>query len=130
MSTFTHTRLLTVSIIGICLSVSAWAQESSPTPVSANTSTVTEPGRSPANTEKEIQDQRPKIGLALSGGGARGLAHIGVLRALEEQHIPIDYIAGTSAGALIGGMYATGMSVDEIEQRVKSMNFENSVRKI
>lgn len=124
MSTFTHTRLLTVSIIGICLSVNAWAQESGSTPVSTNTSTVTEPGRSPANTEKEIQDQRPKIGLALSGGGARGLAHIGVLRALEEQHIPIDYIAGTSAGALIGGMYATGMSVDEIEQRVKSMNFE------
>lgn len=67
---------------------------------------------------------RPKIGLVLSGGGARGLAHIGVLRALEAQHIPIDYIAGTSAGALVGGMYASGMSVDEIEQRIQTMDFE------
>lgn len=71
-----------------------------------------------------VVNARPKIGLVLSGGGARGLAHIGVLRELEKRHIPIDYIAGTSAGALIGGMYAGGMSVDEIEQRVKSIDFD------
>lgn len=59
---------------------------------------------------------RPTIGLALSGGAARGIAHVGVLRALAENQIPIDYIAGTSAGSLVGGAWAAGMSVDEIEK--------------
>ncbi len=59
---------------------------------------------------------RPKIGLALSGGAARGIAHVGVLRALAENDIPIDYIAGTSAGSLVGGAWASGMSIDEIEE--------------
>ena len=58
--------------------------------------------------------QRPSIGLALSGGGARGSAHLGVLRVMEELNIPVDYIAGTSMGSIIGGLYASGMSVDEI----------------
>jgi NTE family protein len=49
-----------------------------------------------------------KVGLVLSGGGASGLAHIGVLKALEENHIPVDYITGTSMGAMIGSMYAMG----------------------
>ncbi|TDR31842.1 patatin-like phospholipase family protein [Hydromonas duriensis] len=66
--------------------------------------------------------QQEKIGLVLSGGGARGLAHIGVIKALEAQHIPIDFITGTSAGALIGGMYASGMSISEIENKIKSMD--------
>jgi NTE family protein len=59
---------------------------------------------------------RPKIGLALSGGGARGGAHVGVLRAIEEYGIPIDYIAGTSMGAIIGALYASGYTADDIEQ--------------
>jgi NTE family protein len=58
---------------------------------------------------------RPTIGLALSGGAARGLAHIGVLRALSENNIPVDYIAGTSAGSLVGGAWAAGMPLDKIE---------------
>ena len=58
---------------------------------------------------------RPTIGLALSGGAARGLAHIGVLRALAENNIPIDCIAGTSAGSLVGGAWAAGMPLDQIE---------------
>jgi len=58
---------------------------------------------------------RPKIGLALSGGGARGGAHVGVLRALRELGIPIDYIAGTSMGSVIGGFYASGLDEDQIE---------------
>ncbi len=66
--------------------------------------------------------QQQKIGLVLSGGGASGFAHIGVLKALEEHNIPIDYITGTSAGALIGSMYASGLSVEEIIQYVKSKN--------
>ena len=59
---------------------------------------------------------RPKIGLVLSGGGAKGAAHIGVLKVLEQNHIPIDYIAGTSIGAYVGGLYALGYSADEIEK--------------
>jgi NTE family protein len=59
---------------------------------------------------------RPKIGLALGGGGAKGSAHIGVLKVLEQHNIPIDYIAGTSIGSVIGGMYATGLRADEIEK--------------
>ena len=55
-------------------------------------------------------DDRPRIGLALSGGGARGASHIGVLKVLERERIPIDYIAGTSMGSIVGGMYASGMS--------------------
>ena len=58
----------------------------------------------------------PKIGLALSGGAARGMAHVGVLRALTENNIPIDCIAGTSAGSIVGGAYASGMSIDEIAE--------------
>lgn len=57
---------------------------------------------------------RPTIGLALSGGAARGIAHAGVLRALIEHKVPIDYIAGTSAGSIVGGAYAAGMGVEEI----------------
>lgn len=62
------------------------------------------------------EQDRLKIGLALSGGGARGGAHVGVLRALEEMNIPVDYVAGTSMGAIIGGLYASGYTADEIEQ--------------
>lgn len=66
-----------------------------------------------------------KVGLVLSGGGATGLAHIGVLKALEEHRIPIDYICGTSAGALVGAMYACGMSPKEMEALVTSKRFQN-----
>ena len=66
-----------------------------------------------------------KVGLVFSGGGAAGYAHIGVLKALEENHIPIDYITGTSQGALIGSMYAMGMSPFQMEAFVKSDSFKN-----
>lgn len=65
-----------------------------------------------------------KVGLVLSGGGAKGLAHLGVLKQLEKNHIPIDYIVGTSMGAVIGGMYAAGYSPAEIEQIVLSPEFQ------
>jgi predicted acylesterase/phospholipase RssA len=58
----------------------------------------------------------PKIGLVLSGGGARGLTHVGVLKVLEEMRIPISFVAGTSMGAAVGGLYATGMTADELEE--------------
>jgi NTE family protein len=61
-----------------------------------------------------LSETSPRIGLALSGGAARGMAHVGVLRALVENDIPIDCVAGTSAGSMVGGAYAAGMPVDEI----------------
>ena len=66
-----------------------------------------------------------KVGLVLSGGGAKGLAHVGVLKELEKNHIPIDYIVGTSMGAVVGGMYAAGYSPAEIEQIVLSPQFQH-----
>ena len=63
--------------------------------------------------------KRKRIGLALGGGGARGLAHIGVLRVLEKEEIPIDLIVGTSIGALVGGAYASGINPDELQKRVE-----------
>ncbi len=63
------------------------------------------------------------VGLVLSGGGAKGLAHIGVIRALEDNNIPIDYIAGTSMGAIIGGLYAAGYTPDEMEELFLSDQF-------
>ena len=66
---------------------------------------------------------RPKVGLVLSGGGAKGAAHIGVLKYIEEVGIPIDYIAGTSMGAIVGGMYALGYSPDEIFSLISSVNW-------
>lgn len=68
---------------------------------------------------------RPRIGLVLGGGGARGYAHIGVLRKLEELHIPFDYIAGTSMGSIVGGFLATGMNSDELEQVVGAADWDD-----
>lgn len=76
---------------------------------------------SPAATD---EGQRPKIGLVLSGGGARGAAHVGVLKVLEELRIPIDYVAGTSMGAVVGGLYASGMTADQIEHHIKTIDWD------
>jgi NTE family protein len=70
------------------------------------------------------QKSRPTIGLVLSGGGARGGAHVGVLRALEELGVSIDVIAGTSIGAVVGGFYASGMSVDQIENVINTIDWD------
>jgi NTE family protein len=71
---------------------------------------------------------RPKIGLALSGGGARGAAHIGVIRELERLRVPVDYIAGTSMGAIVGGLYATGMNPDDMEKLVNEIDWDDIFR--
>ncbi|MFT3907643.1 MAG: patatin-like phospholipase family protein [Steroidobacteraceae bacterium] len=71
---------------------------------------------------------RPRIGLVLSGGGARGAAHIGVLKVLDELHIPIDAIAGTSMGAVVGGLYASGMSGNDIEKLLTSVDWQDAFR--
>lgn len=69
---------------------------------------------------------RPKIGLVLGGGGARGSAHVGVLKVLEELHVPIDYIAGNSMGAIVGGLYASGMPLDEIAHELKTIDWDDT----
>jgi len=71
---------------------------------------------------------RPRIGLVLSGGGARGAAHIGVLKVLEEAHVPVDAIAGTSMGAVVGGLYATGLSAADVERVMTSVDWQDAFR--
>lgn len=70
---------------------------------------------------------RPKIALVLSGGGAKGFAHIGILKVLEEEGIPIDLIVGTSMGSLVGGIYSLGYTAPELEALVKSLNWETTL---
>src|ERR1700678_2369271 len=67
---------------------------------------------------------RPKIGLVLSGGGAKGLAHIGILKAIDSAGLKIDYITGTSMGSIIGGLYAVGYSADSIEKLTRGIDWD------
>lgn len=78
---------------------------------------------SPAWSDVGEINQRPRIGLVLGGGGAKGLAHVGVLKALEQYRVPIDAIAGTSMGAIIGALYASGKRPDEIEAIARSIDW-------
>ncbi|HUY84771.1 MAG TPA: patatin-like phospholipase family protein, partial [Steroidobacteraceae bacterium] len=72
--------------------------------------------------------RRPKICLVLSGGGARGLAHIGVLEVLQRLRVPIDCIAGTSMGAIVGGLYASGMTPEQIAAGMRSVDWQTAFR--
>jgi len=74
------------------------------------------------------EQPRPRVGLVLSGGGARGAAHVGVLKVLDEMRVPIDAIAGTSMGAVVGGLYASGMPVADIEKLLRSVNWEDALK--
>ena len=108
-------RLPFVALLALLLSCPCIAQEAPPAPPQ------------PAPSRAEVQPspaKRLKIGVALEGGGALGEAHIGVLKWFEEHHIPIDYLAGTSMGGLVGGMYATGKSADELKELVESSNWD------
>lgn len=82
-------------------------------------------GQSAAPTDSSalMPDQRQSVGLVLGGGGAKGIAHIGVIQALEENDIPIDFIAGTSIGAIVGGLYASGYTPDEMMKLILSKEF-------
>src|SRR5690242_15120205 len=71
---------------------------------------------------------RPKVGLVLEGGGALGLAHIGVLQWMEEHRVPVDYIAGTSMGGLVGGIYATGRNAKEVREIVTDIDWDGVLR--
>ena len=76
---------------------------------------------------RAAEDERPRVGLVLGGGGARGIAHIGVLKELERLRIPVDAIAGTSMGAIVGGLYASGLMADELEQIVLSLDWSQAL---
>lgn len=83
--------------------------------------------KSNINLSKKVNfsEQRPKIALVLSGGGAKGAAHIGVLKVLEKYQVPIDIIVGTSVGSIVGGMYSVGYSPEEIEKTVLNLKFNS-----
>ena len=78
----------------------------------------------PAAASAPAATAHPRIGLVLSGGGARGLSHVGVLKVLERERVPIDMIAGTSMGAIIGGLYASGMSAARLEDELLKVNWD------
>src|SRR3984957_5543037 len=104
-------------ILRLGLGWTLWAALSTPS--------VAWAGAPPAPPE---QTPRPRICLVLSGGGARGMAHIGVLRVLEELKIPIDCIAGTSMGAIVGGLYASGMTAQQINSTMRSVDWQEAFR--
>ena len=82
----------------------------------------------PGVAAQQSADKRAKVGIALSGGGALGIAHVGVLRYLEEHRVPIDLIAGTSMGGLLGGLYATGHDASSLEHIVKTADWDDLLR--
>ena len=78
-----------------------------------------------AFSQADAPSKRPKVGLVLSGGGAKGFAYVGLLKALQEAKLPVDYIGGTSIGSIMGGLYAVGYSPDMIEQIIRSQNWDD-----
>ncbi len=114
-----NTMLMIILHLGIFLGMplSGFSQEVSQT---------IKPSSQPAETpQRSPEAVFPKIGLVLSGGGARGFAHIGALKVLEEVGIPIDYVVGTSMGSIVGGLYASGYSIDELERVITEVNWED-----
>lgn len=73
----------------------------------------------------QAEAHRPKVGLVLAGGGALGFAHVGVLKVLQEEHIPVDYVAGTSMGAIVGAAYAAGRTVDDMKEVLSNTNWDS-----
>src|SRR5690606_6915180 len=80
-----------------------------------------------AKAQEEIPAKQPKVGLVLSGGGAKGFAHIGVLKVIDSLGVKIDYVAGTSMGAIVGSLYASGYSGKQLDSIFKSLNFDDVV---
>jgi NTE family protein len=89
---------------------------------------ITDAQATPEPLGSHDTQHRPRIGLVLSGGGARGTAHIGVLKVLEQMRVPVDAIAGTSMGAVVGGLYASGLSARDIEKIMTSINWQDAFR--
>ena len=117
---------LVVAICAISVGLPAQAQEEvSVAPAGVDTGSDPLLNVPVTGFAQDAVNDRPRIGLALSGGGARGAAHIGVLKVLERERIPIDYIAGTSMGSIIGGLYASGMSPEEIEAQLVAVDWDD-----
>ncbi len=79
-------------------------------------------------TSSQLPRKRPTVGLALSGGGAKGFAYIGLLRVIQEAGLPIDYIWGSSIGSIIGGLYAIGYHPETIAKLIRSQDWHNLLR--
>jgi NTE family protein len=112
---------LLLAVASLAVAAAAAAQAPPPAPA-ANPSAANPSAANPPAA------RRPRIGLVLSGGGARGIAHVGVLKVLEDMHVPVDAIAGTSMGAVVGGLYASGLSAREIEKIMTSLNWQDAFR--
>lgn len=87
------------------------------------TPTAADPAGAAVAAAPALAANRPRIGLVLSGGGARGLAHVGVLKVLEQLQVPVDVITGTSMGAIVGGLYASGMRADALERELRAVRW-------
>jgi NTE family protein len=120
---------LTTLALGFATAGQVYAQDSTTENVTESSKSKTKTTTSTFTTTTTTSDnsstsvKRPKIGLALGGGGSRGSAHVGVLKVLLEEGVPIDLIAGTSIGSVVGGFYAAGVPVDEIEAQFQNDTF-------
>jgi NTE family protein len=129
------TRRFRFGLAGALIASGLWsiagsAEAPSPQSPAPSEGTPTTAGGSPSRSESPAVTgpTRPRICLVLSGGGARGMAHIGVLKILEELKVPIDCIAGTSMGAVVGGLYASGMTAADIESTMRSVDWQEAFR--
>lgn len=122
---------LCTAAVALCAAPGAMAATPFTTPEATAAQTTTAAASGMCGQRPALPLGRPRVGLVLGGGGARGISHISVLRTLEQLQVPIDCIAGTSIGSLVGAMYASGMSVDDIENTVVTMDwgrlFDNSI---
>ena len=114
--------LAVVLALGLGLALTTTESRANPHQLLADTAPAVTPTPSSTNPSTPAT-QRPRIALVLSGGGARGFAHVGVLKALEAARVPIDMVVGTSMGAIIGGLYASGMSPQVLEQELMAVQW-------
>ncbi len=108
MAVLTWVRGWVLGVAGGCLALAALANTAAP---------------APSDASLPPQAERPRIGLVLSGGGARGFAHVGLLQALEAARVPVDVVVGTSMGAIIGGLYASGMAPDALQREILQVDW-------
>lgn len=123
MLNFAFCRRAVLALVGSAAyiaGVAAFSQQPPAQPTGQQPASQTEPR---PETQQSISKLRPKIGLTLEGGGALGFAHIGVIEWLEAHHIPVDYVSGTSMGGLVGGLYASGYSPNEIKEFVAKIDW-------
>lgn len=118
---------MTLLVQGPALAVASSATTSSKTvkTTTTTTTTTTETDVNASRTKPSVSG-RPTVCLALGGGGTRGAAHVGVLKVLQQNHIPIDFIVGTSMGAIVGGLYSAGMPIDELDRRFRDASLMKS----